>query len=372
MEEKNMKEKIFIISPQLPSNPNGGAKIVQDRLKLLSEHYDLFMLVRDKFPEKAKKLEYLKWLRVVKKTKPYNFLLFLYRYFILSIFLIYFIVIKERIKIIQLEYYDNLIYSLFLLPLRLFRVKIFYTAHDVQCLYFKEGSFKFLFTKLIEKIFFIFFVNYIFVWGEDDFNTIYSWGNISSNKIKIVPPIIITKNIGEWQLNDEMNFVFMGSFGHLPNREALNFLLERIWPKIKLISPDSKLYLILGVANINLSIQDDNVINCGFVDNPMDVLKKCNLFIAPIISGTGIKVKIIESFSYGIPLISTTLGFRNFSLLKNNYLLANNEDEFLQEIEKIVQDKKILERASEYEKKYFINNFYLNNLALYKNIYSLK
>jgi glycosyltransferase involved in cell wall biosynthesis len=371
MENINMKEKILIISPQLPSNPNGGAKVLQDRFQLLSKDYDLFMLTKHKDLVIPVSLNYFKFIHIIQKTKPFNIIAFFYRYFVASISLMYYIIVKEKIKIVQIEFYDGLAYSFFLAPLKLLGVHIFYTAHDIQCLYYKKGLLKFKLVKFIEKICFSFFVDTIFVWGKDDLNELISWG-LNPKKIKIIAPIIELQNSEKWHINKlSMDFVFMGSINHKPNKDAINYIFENLWSEIKELLPNSKLYLILGSDKNNLEIKDPSIINCGFVNDPIDIMKKCNIFLAPIISGTGIKIKIIESFGFGIPIVSTTLGFRNFDDIdKNIVLLANSKNEFLEKIKEVISHQEKLNRISEYQRNYYEDNFSRKNLGLYEIYYS--
>lgn len=369
---ENVNKKIFVIGAQIPSNPNGGAKVIYDRLLILSKYFDIFLLVRDRNPRSIKNLEFLKWIRVIKKTKPYNFFIFLFRYFMLSIFYIYKTVIKEKIKVIQLESFDDLIYSIILLPLKLCNINFYYTAHDIQCLYYNKKTTKFKLTKLMEKMYFKFFIDYIFVWGVDDYNEIMSWKCIPEKKIKIIHPLVILNEEKSWQLNKDTNFVFMGSVNHKPNKDSVEFILKNLWPEIKKISPQSKLYLILGSNTNNFNIEDENIIDCGFVEDPRDIMKKCNIFLAPIVSGTGIKIKIIESFNFGIPLISTPMGFRNFDYIDDTIaLIAKDKNDFLRKIEKLINNKSLLLNVSDYEKEYFKTNFSKNNAELYKKYYSI-
>ena len=65
---ENLKRKVLILSPQLPSNPNGGAKILQDRFKLLSGFFDLYLIARDSDTKNKNKssLTYFKYIYVIK------------------------------------------------------------------------------------------------------------------------------------------------------------------------------------------------------------------------------------------------------------------------------------------------------------------
>jgi glycosyltransferase involved in cell wall biosynthesis len=286
----------------------------------------------------------------------------------MNIFLVYFWVLKYKIKIIQIEFFGCLFYSLFLLPLKLYNIKIFYTAHDIQTLYYPKSSIKYFLTRKIEKFFLKYFVDTIFVWGQDDKKELLIW-KIKSSKIKVIPPIMTLNEKNKWKLNKGRNFVFMGSYSHKPNRDSLREILL-IWPKIKKIFPCAKLYLIIG-ENKKIEFDDPSIINCGFVKDPIDVMSKCNLFLAPIFSGTGIKVKIIESFGLGVPLISTSLGFRNFDNLDSSVVPIADNKNFSKEVLTLVKEEIKLIKLSEYEKRYFSEKFSPKNVILYKKYYDL-
>lgn len=365
--ENQERKKILILSPQNPLNPNGGAVLLKNRFDLLSKEYDLFMIAKDFNFGDYSNLKYFKKIKLIKKTKLSSLLLFLYRYLILNNIFNYYWIIKYRIKIIQIEFFDCLVYALFLFPLKLFGVKIFYTAHDIQTLYYQRNTLKYFFINKAEKILLKYFVDIIFVWGEDDKKELISW-DIISDKIKIIHPTVVSDNKKKWYLNNITNFVFLGSYNHQPNKDSLNMIIK-MWPIIKKHNPLSKLYLIIG-RNIKLGLIDKSIVNCGFIENLESVLCNCNILLAPIISGTGVKVKIIEAFKFGIPVISTPLGFRNFDNLdKNNILVASSKD-FLEKVVSIKHDDTNLVKISEYEKKYFVENFSEENINLYKEYYS--
>jgi glycosyltransferase involved in cell wall biosynthesis len=134
------------------------------------------------------------------------------------------------------------------------------------------------------------------------------------------------------------------------------------------VIPSAKLYLIIG-KKVNLKLDDNSVINCGFVERPTEILAACNVFLAPIISGTGIKVKIIEAFRYGIPVVSTNLGFRNFDNLNSNCVAIADKDNFITQAINIAKNKLYLEKISSYEKKYYYEQFSCHNITLYDNQY---
>ena len=104
--------------------------------------------------------------------------------------------------------------------------------------------------------------------------------------------------------------LFLGSFRHLPNQEALNWFLHQALPHIHRERPDARL-LVIGSdppPRHSLPKSAKNVELIGFVEDIRDPLTKCAVFICPILSGSGVRVKLLEAFASGIPVVSTQLG----------------------------------------------------------------
>ncbi len=360
-------ENILIISPQLPSNPNGGAKVMFDRFKLLSQHYNLYMLVKAGSTDVPPSLDFFKKIRIVKKTRPVQFFRFLYRYFIKTIFSMYVDILFNKVRIIQIEFYDGLVYALFLFPAKIIGAKVFYTAHDIQALYYPKESFKYHLIKNIEIFFFKYLVTKIFVWGSDDERQLISWG-INKNKVQIIPPIIESSN-EKWQLVKSPSLIFIGSIKHKPNRDSLDYIFKNVWPKVKVQHPRAVFNLVLGSDEV-LDYGLD-VVNHGYVEDLKTIMKDSMILVAPIVTGTGIKIKIIESFDYGLPVISTKLGFRNFTDLdENSVLVAEDSESFVKIINELILNPERLAVISDYQKKYSSNYFSKNNINKYFNAYS--
>jgi glycosyltransferase involved in cell wall biosynthesis len=366
-------KNILIVSAQPPSLTNGGGKLLYDRITLQYNKYNLFALFRAKnnFSNNLTNKPYFKELFIIKKVETKNFITILYRYILRSSFLIYYIVIKNKISVIQLEYYETIFYSIILQPLRIIRkFKIFYTVHDFKHLNYDKCIIRNKLTRLIEKICIKYFIDKLFVWGCDDKNEAIKLGVDKSN-IKIIPPIIKTDFKNQWRFNiTNFNFVFLGSLTHNPNLDSLNYILRFQWPVIKKIYPDSLLYLVTG-ANYKIQITNKkNIINCGYVPNIEEVFSKSNILLAPIVSGTGIKVKIVEAFSYGIPVLSTKIGYRNFDGLDKNKVLISDSPSSTSDIIKKIRNSDIdLSLVSKYEIEYSRNHFKENNIESYDFLY---
>ncbi len=104
--------------------------------------------------------------------------------------------------------------------------------------------------------------------------------------------------------------LFVGNFRHLPNREALTWFVERVLPQVVAQEPAATLVIVGSELPPSLSSlsANPNIRLTGFVDDMREPLRDYAVFVCPILSGSGIRVKLLEAFAAGIPAVSTTVG----------------------------------------------------------------
>ncbi len=104
--------------------------------------------------------------------------------------------------------------------------------------------------------------------------------------------------------------LFVGNFRHPPNIKGLQHFRQEILPLIRQGRPQSRLIVVGADAPENLQaiLAEDGIEFLGAVADIRAVLTRYAVFVAPILSGSGIRVKILEAFACGIPVVSTRLG----------------------------------------------------------------
>ena len=104
--------------------------------------------------------------------------------------------------------------------------------------------------------------------------------------------------------------LFVGNFRHPPNLEALQFFRERVLPRVRERMPQARLVVAGAEAPAHLTavLESEGAKYLGSVPEIRDVLGRYEVFVAPVLSGSGVRVKILEAFASGIPVVSTSLG----------------------------------------------------------------
>jgi hypothetical protein len=109
--------------------------------------------------------------------------------------------------------------------------------------------------------------------------------------------------------------VFMGLRDWPPNQEAFLYAL-RLWPRIAAGIPDAELCVIgkkkPGAAD---PVYPGGVRDLGFVDDLQAFLGTCRAMVAPIKTGGGVRVKILDSLRMGLPVVGTSAAIGDLGAL---------------------------------------------------------
>lgn len=159
-------------------------------------------------------------------------------------------------------------------------------------------------------------------------------------KIETIPFGI---NINNYRFKDKISdekklkFFHIGAMDWLPNSEATKWLIDEIWPEIHKLIPKAELHL----AGKNMpdwinSNQKLNIYNHKEVKNSLKFISENDIMLVPVLSGSGIRVKIIEGMALGKAIISTSLGAEGIDYKKDeNLMIANSVEEFCENAKKI-------------------------------------
>ena len=104
-------------------------------------------------------------------------------------------------------------------------------------------------------------------------------------------------------------FVFCGGFKHAPNADAVQLLIDFVWPKIRLELPDASLH-IYGAFCPEKLLQADNkegIFVHGYEPN-LSTIFGDGILLAPLRFGAGIKGKIVDAWTFGMPVVTTPIG----------------------------------------------------------------
>src|SRR5581483_7591015 len=133
--------------------------------------------------------------------------------------------------------------------------------------------------------------------------------------------------------------LFLGSFRHAPNVRALEWFLGEVLPRLEKLDPEARLIVAGAEMPPGLVNNRRNVEVLGYVPEIRDVLARHAVFVCPILSGSGVRVKLLEAFACGIPVVSTRLGAEGLAQRDGEYCrLADDPRAFAQAIADLLAD----------------------------------
>lgn len=169
--------------------------------------------------------------------------------------------------------------------------------------------------------------------------------------------------------------VWIGGFWWGPNEEGMRWFAKHIFPLIqnRLEELNIRIDIIGGNPTAPIKAMHDGkrVFVHGLVDDIEPFMEKASLSIAPILTGGGVRIKIIESLSWGIPVLSTSKGCEGIGLVPDSDIcVEDNAEKFAARLMQLAGNPTFCEKLSQNGKEFLLRNFNLDNaIRLKKNIY---
>jgi glycosyltransferase involved in cell wall biosynthesis len=134
--------------------------------------------------------------------------------------------------------------------------------------------------------------------------------------------------------------LFLGSFRHIPNRDALDWFTRHAFPRVLANHPQARLIVVGSDPPPRHSMPDlPNIEMIGFVEDVRDALARYAVFVCPILSGSGVRVKLLEAFAAGIPVVSTRLGAEGLASSDGQVCeLADDPSDFADKVVRLLKD----------------------------------
>lgn len=174
-------------------------------------------------------------------------------------------------------------------------------------------------------------------------NELYKQG-ISSTIV--IPNIHNKKTFSNKGFTEREGIIFIGSYLHTPNIDAVKWLCQEIMPLVWKIIPNLKVTLLGNRPPEKvLSLKSKNIEITGYVNDVSSYFENAKIFTAPLRYGAGMKGKIGQSLEFALPIITTDIGAEGMDLIdEENVLIANDPEKFAQQIIRLYKDQKLWEK----------------------------
>lgn len=168
---------------------------------------------------------------------------------------------------------------------------------------------------------------------------------------------------------DTCSIFHIGAMDWQPNIEGLQWFLNNVWDKVHHKLPQLKFY----IAGRNMQteywqqLNKPNVVIVGEVEDAQQFMQSKRIMIVPLLSGAGMRVKIIEGMAMGKTIITTPKAIEGIVCTTNKEcIIATNEDEFATAIHHYITDSTLCKAVGENAKQLATTQY--NNAAICKRL----
>ncbi|MGK7893918.1 MAG: tetratricopeptide repeat protein [Xenococcus sp. (in: cyanobacteria)] len=167
------------------------------------------------------------------------------------------------------------------------------------------------------------------------------------NSVEVVPNIHLPRTRENIQQDTSFSarkdILFIGSYNHPPNVDAVLWLCREIMPLVWQELPSIKVTLLGSNPTEQVqALASDRITVTGYISDVSDYFFSHRIFVSPLRYGAGMKGKIGQSLEYGLPIISTAVGIEGMHLTpEKNVLKADTTEEFVQAILRLYQNQEL-------------------------------
>jgi O-antigen biosynthesis protein len=148
---------------------------------------------------------------------------------------------------------------------------------------------------------------------------------------------------------ERSGFISLGNFLHEPNRNAVLWLKEEIWPLIRKQFPDAELHIFGAYPShkvYQLHQPEDGFMVKGRAEDAKSVLSKAKVLLAPLRFGAGLKGKLVEAMQCGTPSVTTSIGAEGIAGgLEWNGIIENDPVRFAASAVSLYRDQALWETS---------------------------
>ncbi len=138
------------------------------------------------------------------------------------------------------------------------------------------------------------------------------------------------------------NILSVATMFYPPNVEGVHWFGREVFPLIRQAEPETQFFIVGSrpPAEIgNLAQPGSGIVVTGYLADLQAVLRQSAVVIAPVLSGSGMRVKILEAFARAIPVVSTTLGVEGIDARPGEHLLVGDSPaDFAAAVTRLLRD----------------------------------
>lgn len=174
---------------------------------------------------------------------------------------------------------------------------------------------------------------------------------VSDNKVSVVPNGVANAALeaGSRAKERRRSVVFWGNLDFPPNWTAVEFFYKHVYlPFLAHEDIEWHIFGRGGSDTVELMAETEGIFVHGFVDRLFDEVSTHGVMVNPMVEGSGLKNKVLESFACRVPVVSTSLGIEAIDAQPElHYLEADTTEDFARSVVRLLFDGDLAASISE-------------------------
>ena len=144
------------------------------------------------------------------------------------------------------------------------------------------------------------------------------------------------------------DIMFIGRLAHPQNEDAVSYFLDAIWPAVRSEVPEARFFVVgESPPDDKQWSREANVVVTGWVPDAAEFFHHCRLSVVPLRFGAGVKGKITQSMSYGVPVVATPVAVEGMHLVDGeSVLVAPAAADFARAVVRLYTDERLWAKLS--------------------------
>ena len=169
-----------------------------------------------------------------------------------------------------------------------------------------------------------------------------------ATRVEVVPSGVDTEHFCPSAESPEpRSLLFVGNLSFPPNQAAVLFFARRVLPHLERLVPDFR-WFVVGPSpscEVTALASDPRIVVTGYVNDIRPYLRRCMVFVSPLVSGGGIKTKVLEAWAMAKPVVATTLGSAGLAARPDfNLVVATNPEMIARAVAELFSDPERAQR----------------------------
>ena len=171
-------------------------------------------------------------------------------------------------------------------------------------------------------------------------------------RISVIPIAVDTQQAAvSYQNSQSLNILTLGTLHYPPNADGIRWFFQDVFPLIQSEIPDASLTIVGKNPPpdfLEFERAHPNLVKVtGYVPSLAPYLSQAAVVVIPVRAGGGMRVRILESLAWGMPLVTTTIGLEGIQARSNEeVMVADEPEEFARATIRLLKEPDLREKLS--------------------------